>query len=152
MFGQRVELSPSVTLAAAISVAHIGAAVLLWIVPVPTVVQAVLTLAVVVSFVYFMARDATLHAPHSVIALEVGEDGRIAAQTRSGRWLDCELLGSSTVSARLTVVNLRPRGRRLGVRVVLVSDNVDPRDFRWLRTWLRWKGGATGTVPDEVKI
>jgi hypothetical protein len=34
-----------------------------------------------------------------------------------------------------------PRGRRFSRRLILVPDNVDPRDFRRLRIWLRWKGG-----------
>lgn len=152
MFEQRIELAPSVTLATAISAAHVCAAILIWVLPAPAAAQAMLTLGVVVSFVYFMARDATLHAPQSVITLEVKEDGRIAALTRRGEWLDCGLLGTSYVSSRLVIVNLRPHGRRMSVRVVLVNDNVDARDFRRLRTWLRWKGGAAGSLPSEVKI
>ena len=46
MIGQRVELSPSVMLAAAISVAHIGVATLLWVAPVPAMVQAAIREAV----------------------------------------------------------------------------------------------------------
>ena len=143
IFDRRIELAPSVTLAAAISVAHVAAAVLAWMIPVPPPVKAVLTLAVVVSLVYFMARDATLHAPHSVVELEIRDDDRIAARTRRGDWLECELLGSSFVSPRLTIVHLRARGRWSTLRVIFVPDNVDPRDFRRLRMWLRWRGGET---------
>ena len=152
MFGQRIEIAPSVTLAAAISTAHGAAAVLVWVVPLPATARAVLTLAVVASYLYFMARDATLHAPQSIVALEVKEDGRIAALTRKGDWLDCELGASSYVSSRLAIVSLRPSGRRLGLRAVLVNDNVDARDFRRLRTWLRWKGTGDGAHSGEAKI
>jgi hypothetical protein len=62
-------------------------------------------------------------------------------QTRDGRRVACELLGSSYVSSNLTIVSLRPRGGAGARRVVLVEDNVEPRDFRRLRTWLRWKRG-----------
>jgi toxin CptA len=88
-----------------------------------------------------MARDAALHATHSIITLELSEDGRIACQTRRGDWFDCELLGSSYVSPQMTVVNLRLQGSWRTRRVILVPDNVDPRDFRRLRIWMRWKSG-----------
>jgi len=151
MFEQRIEFSPSLTLAATIGATHAGAAALLWIVDLPLAVKAALALAIAISFVYFMARDAFLRAPHSVVALQLKEDGRIAARTRAGHWLDCEVMGTSYVSSRLTVVNLRARERRLGVRVVLVGDNVGPEAFRRLRTWLRWQVAAGDPLQGEAK-
>jgi toxin CptA len=71
------------------------------------------------------------------VALEVTEAGRISFRTRHGEWRECELLPSSYVSPRLTILNLKPEGGRVR-HVVLVPDNVDARDFRRLRTWLRW--------------
>lgn len=125
----------------AIAATHIAAAALLWIVPIPVVGKAVFTLAVAVSLIFFMARDAALHAAHSIVALELRDTGGIAFQTRRGDWVDSEVLGSSYVSPRLTIVNLRPQGRWKTRRVILMPDNVDPRDFRRLRMWLRWKQG-----------
>jgi toxin CptA len=108
--------------------------------------KAVFTLAIALSLIYFMARDAALHAQRSIVALELGEQGEIACQTRTGAWLHCELLGSSYVSPGMTVVNLRLRGWAGHRRVILVPDNVDPDDFRRLRAWLRWRSG--GVNPD----
>lgn len=140
MFIQRIAIAPSVLIAFAISAVHVPAAVVLWLLPLPVVVQAVLTLACAISLIFFMARDAALHAPGSIIALELREDGAVSCQTRNGDWVDCELLGSTFVSPQMTVVNLRSRGQRRSRAVILVPDNVDPRDFRRLRIWLRWKG------------
>jgi toxin CptA len=144
----RISVRPSVLIAVAVSIVHVAAAVLLWIVPVPVTVKAALTLAVAVSLIYFMARDAALHAARSIVALELREDGGIACQTRNGAWLECVLLGSSYVSPGMTVVNLQARGWLGYRRVILVPDNVDAEDFRRLRTWLRWRGAAV--KPDTV--
>ena len=136
---QRITISPSVWIAAALCAAHVAAAVLLWVIPIPVMGKLTLTVAVALSLVFFVARDAALHAAHSIVALEIREGGEMAFQTRRGEWLDCEVLESSYVSPRLTIVNLRPRLRWGKRRLILVPDNVDPRDFRRLRTWLRWK-------------
>jgi len=141
MFVQRVSVSPSVLLAAVACGAHFVAAVLLWLMPFPVAGKSVITLAMAVSLVYILARDAALHATNAIIALEIGEDDAVSYQTRAGEWVNCELLESSYVSPRLTIVNLQPHRRRWQRRVILVPDNVDPLDFRRLRMWLRWKRG-----------
>ncbi|HEU0290601.1 MAG TPA: protein YgfX [Burkholderiales bacterium] len=143
MIIQRVKVAPSVLIAIAISVVHLAAAAVLWLVPIPILGKAVFTFVIAVSLIYFMARDAALHAAHSIVTLELGEDGEVACQTRGGEWLDCELLGSSYVSPHMTIVNIRPRGWWKSRRVILVPDNVDHRDFRRLRMWLRWKSGES---------
>ena len=144
MLVQQISVRPSVRLAVALCVAHIAAAGLLWLVPVPALGKGAVTLAVTVSLVYFLARDAALHAANAIVALELKSGGGIAFQTRDGKWVDCELSGSSYVSPRLTIVNLLPRGSGRTRHAILVPDNVDPRDFRRLRMWLRWKSGTSG--------
>jgi toxin CptA len=138
---QRVAISPSVRLALALCLVHGIAAALLWLVPIPTIARGAFTLVIATSLVYLLARDATLHAAHAIVALELDDSGTVFFQTRSGRRVECELLGSSYVSSGLTIVSLRPRSGAGTRRVVLVEDNVEPRDFRRLRTWLRWKRG-----------
>jgi toxin CptA len=140
MVPQRIAISPSAWIAAALCAAHTAAAVLVWLVPIPVTGKFALTAAAALSLVFFVARDAALHAAHSIVALEIRDGGEAAFQTRRGEWLDCEITGSSYVSPRLTIVNLRPRLRWGTRRLILVPDNVDARDFRRLRTWLRWKG------------
>lgn len=139
MLVQYISISPSVRLAIALCVAHLVAAGLLWIVPVPALGKGVVTLAMAVSLVYFLARDAALHAANAIVALELKNGGGISFHTRDGGWVDCELSRSSYVSSRLTIVNLRPLGKGRARHVILVPGNVDPRDFRRLRMWMRWK-------------
>lgn len=150
MLVQRVAISPSVRLAVVLCVVHSIAAALLWLVPIPALGKAVVTLAVAVSLVYLLARDATLHAAHAIVALDVDDTGSLVYQTRAGRRVESELLDSSYVSPRLTIVNLRARNRAGTRHVVLVEDNVDPRDFRRLRIWLRWKRGESADTGGEV--
>lgn len=139
MLVQHISISPSVRLAVALCVAHLAAAGLLWLVPIPALGKGAVTLGIAVSLVYFLARDAALHAGNAIVALELKSGGGISFDTRDGEWVDCELSGSSYVSPRLTIVNLQPRGKRRARHVILLSDNVDPRDFRRLRMWMRWK-------------
>lgn len=144
MLIQHIPISPSVRLATALCAAHLAAAGLLWLVPISALGKGVFTLAIAVSFVYCLARDAALHAANAIVALELKNGGGIAFHTRDGGWVDCELSGSSYVSPRLTIVSLRPRGKGRTRHVILVPDNVDPRDFRRLRMWMRWKNERGG--------
>lgn len=153
MLDQRIAIVPSMMLAVVLGVAHLAAAALLWIVPMPGAGKALLALAICVSLIYFLARDALLHAAHAIVALDVRDDGTVSLQTRRGEWIDCDVLDSSYVAARLTVVNFRPRGGGAARHLVLVPDNVDPRDFRRLRMWLRWKrGDGAGQAATGEKI
>ena len=142
MLVQRISISPSVRLAIALCVVHLVAAGLLWFVPIPVLGKAAFTLAIAVSLVYFLARDAALHAANAIVGLELKDGGGISFHTRDGGSADCELSGSSYVSPRLTIINLRPHGTGRTRHVILVPDNVDPRDFRRLRMWMRWKNEA----------
>jgi toxin CptA len=147
---QRVAISPSIRLALALCLAHSIAAALPWLVPIPALAKAAFTLAIALSLVFFLARYAALHAAHAIVALELDDGGTVYFQTRAGRRVECELLGSSYVSPRLTIVSMRPLGGARTRRVVLVEDNVEPRDFRRLRTWLRWKRGEGQGGPAAV--
>lgn len=150
MLDQRIAVAPSVTLAIALGAGHLAAAGLLWLAALPVLGKAVFTFAIAVSLIYFLAQDALLHAAHSIVALEIRDGGEISFQTRIGDWIECDVLGSSYISPRFTIVNLRPRGGWAARHVIFVPDNVDPRDFRRLRMWLRWKrDGGTAPVPAE---
>ena len=48
------------------------------------------------------------------------------------------VLGTSYVSPRLSVINLRLDGRMFARHMLIVSDNADAECFRRLRVLLRW--------------
>lgn len=139
---QTIAVAPSVRLAAAVCAAHLAATGLVWLVPIPALGKGVVTLAIAFSLIYFLARDATLHAASAIVALELNDGGGIAFRTRDGTWVESELSGSSYVSPALTIVVLQPRGRGRTRRAVILPDSVDARDFRKLRIWMRWKHGG----------
>lgn len=139
---QRVALFPSVRLAIALCAVHGAAAALPWLMPIPGWTAAALTAAIAISLAYFLARDATLRAAAAIVELELEDGGRMAYRTRGGRRVDCDVLGSSYVSPQLTLIRLRHREGGGARRVILLPGNVDERDFRGLRTWLRWRRGG----------
>ncbi len=134
----RVRINPSPRLAIVLCIVHVAAAAAIWVAPVPAWLKAGLTIAIATSLVWSLSRKVALHAAEAIVALEVTDAGGVSFQTRSGTWHECELLGSSYISPRLTILNLKPQGARWTRHVLLVPDNVDARDFRRLRTWLRW--------------
>lgn len=150
MLVQNVAISPSVRLAVTLCAAHLVAASLIWIVPLPVLAEGALTLAIAFSLIYFLARDATLHAASAIVALELKDGGGIAFRTRDGSWVEGELSDSSYVSPGLTIVVLRPHGGGRTRRAVILPDSVDARDFRRLRMWMRWKndGGEPAPPPE----
>ena len=137
---QRIALVPSVRLALVLAAAHGAALAGVWFSALPLAWQAGLSLAILASLAFHALRDAALAAPQSIVMLEIREGGRIACLTRRGEWLECEVLGSTYVSPRWTVINLRAaRTRRT---VLIVPDNANAADFRRLRTVLLWTGGG----------
>ena len=150
MLVQNIPIAPSVRLAVALCAAHLAAAALPWLVPFPALAKGALTLAVAISLIYFLARDAALHAANAIVALELKDGGGIAYRTRDGNWVESELSDSSYVSPGLTIVVLQPRGGGRARRAIILPDSVDARDFRRLRMWMRWKSeGAEPAIPPE---
>lgn len=141
-----IPVKPSVQIAVVLSAAHVGAAALLWLLDIPVAGKSGMTLVLAASLIYFMARYATLHDTRAIVALEIKDAGEIAVRQRRGEWQECVVLGSTFVSPALTIVNVRPRGQWRSRHIVLVPDNVDPADYRRLRTWLRWKGAGEGAA------
>jgi toxin CptA len=139
----RITIRSSAMLALGLCAVHLGAAVAIWLAAVPLWLKMGLSLGIAASLGRPLASQAALRAAEAIVALEITERGRLSFLTRRGRWRACELLGSTYVSPWLTILNLKPEGGRLVRHVVLVPDNVDARDFRRLRTWLRW-GGRPG--------
>ena len=138
MVFQRIEIKPSPRLAIALCLAHLGAAAAIGCAAVPLWVKGGLFVAIAAALGWFLFARVMLRSAESVVALEITAAGRLSFLTRRGSWHACELLGTSYVSPRLTILNLKAEDRRLMHHVVLVPDSVAARDFRRLRTWLRW--------------
>jgi toxin CptA len=135
----KISLAPSARLVQVLCAAHLSAACLIIISGVPIALSAAATAALGVSLGFYLRRMALLRSPQSVVAMEIGDDGKIAFQTRDGRWRAASLRQSCFVSPWLTIVNLNPENARWSRNVVIMPDSLREDEFRQLRVWLRWK-------------
>jgi len=85
-----------------------------------------------------LRRHARCSHPESVAGIEIDAAGQWRATLRNGKIVPLTLLGSSTVTPWLTVLNLRKAGRWRARHVVILPDAIDATDFRRLRVCLRW--------------
>jgi hypothetical protein len=74
----------------------------------------------------------------------------VTVQTNDGVWRGGRVLGTSYVSPRLTVINLRQAEHKLAQHVIIVPHNIDREDFRKLRVILRWSRPSSGLSDSQV--
>lgn len=141
---QAIALHPSRRLAALLIAAHAGAGALLLLLPIPAWAVAGALLPVLASAVHTVSRHALLRGRRAITSLTFSDRERVSVGLRDGTRRAGRILGSSTVGATLTVLNIAVEARRLPVHVVLLGDSLDAEDFRRLRVWLRWapRGGT----------
>jgi toxin CptA len=150
---RRIEITPSPTLAIALCAAHLAAAVAIWHSALPLPLRGVSIGVIAAALGWSLRSRALLRLASAIVALEITAAGQISFLTRRGTSHACELLGTSYVSPRLTILNLQARGCRLARHVLLVPDNVDTQDFRRLRIWLRWAPRSRAlTAGNDVPI
>lgn len=98
-------------------------------------------LAVLLCSLLFELRMALRLGSKAVVKrIAAGETLQFAL--RDGQWHEGEVLGSTTVTSFLTVINLRVGSQR-GIRsIVILPDSMAADDYRRLRVWLRWRPAA----------
>lgn len=97
------------------------------------------TILLIMSFVFYLRRDALLAAANSIVAVEFGEDRGCKAKLRSEARVECTLLDSTFVTSYLTILNMKMNESRTVRHTVILSDSLSAEEFRRLRVWLRWK-------------
>ncbi len=137
----KISLRPSWILAAILAVAHGTAIAMIALISLPLWLQLIAIAALVLSLMFNARQYALLRSPNAVVAIDIASDDAFSVQIRSGDRIECEVLGSTYVTAFLAVLNLREKDSGAVRRAVILSDSVDKEDFRKLRVWLRWKGG-----------
>lgn len=135
----RITLRPSWILTAILAAAHGGAIAVVVAVGMPPWLQWIAVTALVVNFTWDVRRSALLRSPDAVVAIEIAADDAFSIQTRRGGWIECKVLGSTYVTAFLSILNLEAQGSGGTRRAVILPDSIDAEDFRKLRVWLRWK-------------
>lgn len=138
-----LNLQPSPRLACLLTLACLTAALALLLWPVGAWLKISFMAAAVAATVYAIRLHALLTLQSSVFALRLDQDGKVKLTTRCGNVFEIEVLASSFVSSRLTVLNLRvcgplPPRMNKHIHLLLLPDNSAPEAFRQLRVWLRW--------------
>lgn len=133
-----VSLRPSRLLALLLGCACLGAVALVLLLPLPGWGKALALAVMLGSGWHALRRHAWLRAPQSILGIEVNVRGELRCSTPGQDWQLADVLGSSTVTPWLVVLNLRFEGRRLARHVVLLPDSADAESLRQLRVWLRW--------------
>ena len=136
----RVTLRSSISLSIAFTVAHGAAAAIVPLLAVPLWLELGLLAAVATSLARALRHYAWLTSRDAVTAIDIVEEGA-TVYSRGGRYERARVLGTTYVSAVMTVLNLRLPGRVWPRHVILVADNVEPETFRQLRVRLRWSRG-----------
>jgi hypothetical protein len=140
----RLEIGPSLSLTAFLLAAHAVAGALLVPLDMSYDVTFPLLAALTASCVHSIRSQGLRRTGAAVVALEAFADRHVRLLARNGTLREGQILTSSYVTPRLTILNLRvPGGRLLPVHVVLVADNTDPESFRALRVLLRWSAVPT---------
>ena len=136
-----IAVGPSRMLAGVLAGMHGFAAAMVWLVPLPLWLGALLTAFLAGSAWHTLRRDGWRTLQRSLVGVRLDADCGCEFQLRAGPWHEAGLLGSSFVSPYLTVLNLRPAGGRFAQHLVILPDAVDAEDFRRLRVWLKWRCG-----------
>lgn len=133
-----LRLRPSPRLAAILVAAHLAALGLLITLTVAFWMLALAAAVLALSAVISVSRHAWLRGRRSVLVLEFSNREQVHVRLRDGSAHGGRILGSSTVGAALTVLNIQLDDQRFPVYAVIMNDSLDPEDFRRLRVWLRW--------------
>jgi toxin CptA len=106
--------------------------------PMPVSLKIFICVPVVLATVHFIAQDALILLPWSLIGLALNSKGELLVIRKDGLVGLANLLPSSFVATYLTVLNLKTSTGRWRRNVLLTPDRVDAEAFRRLRVWLRW--------------
>jgi toxin CptA len=132
-------LRPSRRLGWLLGLAHAGAGLLCWTIPMRWWLSLALSMAVAASLVVTLRMHALRSAARAAVGLELHGEGLARVELRNGRRRDLVVDQSSFVSTAMTVLNLRaPRSFRIRSEIV-ICDTLSPEQFRRLRVWLRWR-------------
>lgn len=135
---QIIELRPSRQLAVILGGAHLGALLVLAMLPAALWLQAGAITLLLLSAAYTIRRHAWRRGRTAVTALHFTDREQLRLRMRDGSWHAGCVFGSSTVSVLCTVINIRLADRFFPQHAIIMNDSIDAEDFRRLRVWLRW--------------
>lgn len=133
----RIDIKPSFWLACGLTVAHLGACVILFAVELALAIKLMLALAILISLLHTLRTYVLQKNPHSPVQLllDVMEEWHLT--TANGETCEVTLRSGALVHPLLVVLPFR-NGVRFPV-VILTPDVVDAGMFRRLRVRLRYQ-------------
>lgn len=132
------KLRPSRFLALLFLLLCVISLVLLWLLPLPTLVLLVLTAVVLCWGGYCLLLDANLHLGNSCVAFRMEDSEEIVLVLRSGRHLPGRVAPDSLVTHYLVILNVVLSEQHGGRSLLILPDAIGVESFRRLRVALRW--------------
>lgn len=138
------------TLVGLLAVAHLGAAVILWLLVLPALVTGAALLLLLVNILWVTKRLPGIPMANNVCRLTWNNEGRWWLETFGGSRVECDLQGPGFVHPWLVILRFqitKPGGRRHSA-VVLFPDALDRETLRRLRVRLN----VEGNKPSQVDV
>jgi toxin CptA len=136
-------LRPSRILIALLALVHLGAVILLWLLPWPLAIRLAVISLLIANLLWVLRRLPGVRGPRNLQCAEWLGDGRWLLHGFGGESFEAELQADSFVHPVLVVLNFRLRGSRAGRSLVLFRDALERETLRRLRVRL----GSEGVRP-----
>jgi len=130
-------INPSPHLALLLLLMHAMAAAMAAMAGLPPVIMLAVFMLVLLSLLYYLARDALLLLPGSWRRISFMQ-GSILVAIRGGAGFSGRVLNQTVVSPYFAVLHVRPEGRRLPVFRVIFPDALESGVFRELCVQLKF--------------
>jgi len=131
-------IGPSRYLAAILLVGHLSIVALV-LYPDLSAAWKTAALVMLLCSLLFELRMALRLGGRAVVKLRISASETLQFAMRDGQWHEGKVLGSTTVTSFLTVINLRVVTHSRIRSIVILPDSMDADDYRRLRVWLRWR-------------
>jgi len=133
----QLELKPSRLLFSIVLALHTIALLMIYLLPVNSLLKLFTALLVISTFMYFVYYQAFRKSAKAIIKVIWDASDEWFLVTRSGEQMPANLVGDSFSHPRLAVLNFKIPEHFFQKRVVLLRDNVDENLFRRLRVRLK---------------
>jgi toxin CptA len=122
-------VKPSLRFALSLLGLHMLAATVVFMTAMPLLVKLVIVLLIVLSLIYYLARDALLLQPGSWREISLSPDG-VSIIARNGSGFLGQVTHNTVVSPYFVVLCVQLEGHRLLTSRVIFPDALDPGVFR----------------------
>lgn len=130
-------IKPSLRFALLLLLFHAMVASVIYATVMPLAAKLSMSMLILLSLLYYLARDALLLLPDSWSEFTF-DQGRVSVITRDGSGFSGGFAGRTIVSSYVAVLSFRREGRRKAVSRAILPDALDTGEFRKLCVHLRF--------------